>query len=249
MTITITNGEFTNNNRIQAGSNKTWATIGTTIGSWGAWTQWNTTPKTLTVEIQEDAESIDSRLCRLPLISQGELTVTLAISDTTDSAGVLVSPTTTTLVLDTAFSPVAGRHYRYTLVLATDSAGTAPIMAVPDIQFDTSRDTEFLEKINTSTLAGAIDARVIVTSIGTVTGLVITAQEAGVTYGSGLFQDRQYVMPDNYVRQENAIVTNVVSKANKTIRSFDLNGESIDCVLDCVVQGLAQITLTSTGVL
>ena len=76
----------------------------------------------------------------------------------------------------------------------------------------------------------------------------MTAREAGTTYSTGLLRDRVYAIPDDYVFQENSIQVNIVSKSNKTIRCFDLNGESIDAVVDVLIQGLPKIALGPTGV-
>jgi len=249
MSITLTNAVNTNNNRIVATGNLTWTTLGTTVsGDWSNWTRWNYSPNNITVKVQEDAGSIATRLPLISLIYDGALAVTLKIANTVDSTNTLVSPTITTLTANTEFSPVKGRYYEYTLTISTDSAGTVPQLQTPSINFSDDRITDLQEEVSTATLGGTIDARPLTTSIGAVTGIFVTAREAGTTYSSGLLRDRVYAIPDDYVFQENSIQVNIVSKTNKTIRCFDLNGESIDAVVDVMIQGLPQIALGPTGV-
>ena len=249
MTITLTNAVNTNNNRIVATGTLTWTTLGTTVsGDWSNWTRWNYSPNNITVKVQEDAGSIANRLPLISLTYDGELAVTLKIANTVDSTNTLVSPTITTLTANTEFSPVKGRYYEYTLTISTDSNLTVPQLQTPSINFSDDRITDLQEEVSTSTLGGTIDARPLTTSIGSVTGIFVTAREAGTTYSSGLLRDRVYAIPDDYVFQENSIQVNIVSKSNKTIRCFDLNGESIDAVVDVLIQGLPKIALGPTGV-
>jgi len=249
MSITLTNAVNTNNNRIVATGTLTWTTLGTTVsGDWSNWTRWNYSPNNITVKVQEDAGSIATRLPLISLIYDGELSVTLKIANTVDSTNTLVSPTITTLTANTEFSPVKGRYYEYTLTISTDSAFTVPQLQTPSIMFSDDRITDLQEEVSTSTLGGTIDARPLTTSIGSVTGIFVTAREAGTTYSTGLLRDRVYAIPDDYVFQENSIQVNIVSKSNKTIRCFDLNGESIDAVVDVLIQGLPKIALGPTGV-
>jgi hypothetical protein len=246
-TLTITNGYFDGNNFFP-NSGVNWQSLGSSpYTTWASWTTWVQNPPTLTVKVLEDQLFKDSRLPLVTFIWEGSLTLTLKIGDTVDSNLNIVSPTTTTLAQNTGYSPVAGRYYEYTFVLATDSNTVVPFMGGPIFTYDSGRQEEFLENVNTATLSGSIDARVVDTQVGTVTALVATAREQGVTYSSGTLRDRVYAIPDDYTFQENAIIVNVVSKSNKTIRCFDLNGESIDAVVDIWVQGLPKMIFTKSG--
>lgn len=249
MSITITNGYQSLGNRIFPDTNVSWTSLGSSpYASWTNWTAWNPEPNTLTVKITEDAGEIGARLPLLSLIYLGDIQVQLSIANTVDSSGALISPTTITLTPGTEYSPVSGRYYEYTLTLNPDSETPVPSLVIPDIVFDVARLQEFIEKVNTATLSGTIDARVISTNIGTITALTAVAEQSGVTYSSGLLQDRVYAIPDDYVFQENAIIVNIVDRSSATIRCFDLNGESIDAVIDVWVQGLGKIILTPDGV-
>lgn len=249
MTISITNGYQALGNRIFPDTAVSWTDLGSSpYASWSSWLNWNPEPNTLTVKIFEDAGTIAARLPLLPLIYRGDITVSLDIANTVDSNNVLISPTTITFTPGTEYSPVEGRYYEYTITLIPDSETPVPFLVVPEIVFDAARTQEFIERVDTSTLSGTIDARVITTTIGTITALTAVAEQSGTTYSSGLLQDRVYAIPDDYVFQENAIIVNIVDRSAATIRCFDLNGESIDAVIDVWVQGLGKIVLTPDGV-
>jgi hypothetical protein len=250
MSTTIDQGQEQPGGFIGAPCAITWADLSSTsngYGAWSAWQDWNPEPGTISVTVLEDAGSIDTRLPLLSFGSQGTATVTLKIADTMDSNG-LVSPTTYNLAFDTGQSIVAGRYYEYTITVTADSTVINPIMSIPQLDFQTVRNTEYYESIDTSTLSGTIEAREIETTVPTVTSIVATARQEGVTYSSGLLQDRVYAIPDDYVFQENAIVVNIVSLSPPKIRCFDLNGESIDAIVDIIVRGSPQIVLTPNGV-
>lgn len=247
-TITITNGYF-DGNVYYPTSSVNWSALGSSpYGTWSNWTTWSQSPSSMTVKVFEDAEINDYRLPTLGLRWEGELTVTLKISDTVDSNLNLISPTILNMVEGIEYSPVSGRYYEYTLVLTTDSNTSIPSMTAPMLDFDTAKISQFQETVNTATLSGTIDARVVDTTVGTVTAIVATATEQGVTYSNGTLRDRVYAIPDDYVFQENAIIVNIVDKATPSIRCFDLNGESIDAVVDIWIQGLPSLQLTALGV-
>lgn len=249
MTISITNGFETTGEGIFPTADIAWTSLATSpYGSWANWTRWNPEPKTLTVTVFKDAGSVGNRLPLLPFQWQGEVTISLDVSNTVDSNQDLVSPTNYSITESANVNPIAGRYYLYTITLTTDSNTPLPTMNRPEINFDDTRVTEFLENVNTSSLAGTIDARTIVSSVSVITGITVTAKQEGETYSSGLLQDRVYAVPDDYVFQENAIIANVVDKTTPSIRCFDLNGESIDAVVDIYIQGLPSMTLTSFGV-
>lgn len=232
-----------------ARSNDDWTDLSSSpTGSWANWHIWNTNPTTVQIKILEDAGSIDARLPLLNISVQGTATYSLKISDTVDSNLTPVSPTTINFSGSTTYSFVSGRYYEYTITATGNADTPIPVITGPQIIFERGGVEEYLYDLNTATLTGTIDARVVDSTIGVVTTLVATAQQEGVTYSSGLLQDRVYAVPDDYVFQENAIVVNTVSKSPPTIRCFDLNGESIDAVVDVYLKGLPKITATADGI-
>lgn len=249
MSVTTITNAYYSETAFYPNSNVDWGELGSSpYGTWQSWTTWAQIPSSFTLVLFEDAGFKDSRLPVLSMIWEGELTVQLKISDDVDSNLNLIGATTYNLSPGNTYSPIAGRYYEYTLTLAPDSNTVIPYMTSPLLDFETGRSQQFLESVDTATLAGTIDARQIDTTIGTVTAIVAVAQQEGVTYSSGLFQDRQYSVPDDFVFQENAIVVNIVDKSVPTIRCFDLNGESIDAVVDIWIQGLPSLQLTDQGV-
>lgn len=250
MTTALTNAFQSTGYVIQPTSQTTWADLGSSpYSSWESWTLWNPQPNTVTVVILEDTGASAPRLPVMPLTYEGDITVSLDISDTVDSSGALVSPTTISFTPGTAYAPVSGRYYEYTITLTTNSTTPSPYIILPTILFNDSKITDVREDIDTSTLGGTIDARELETTVGIITSLTATALQGGVTYSSQLLQDRQYAVPDDYTFDDNAIIINTVSKSPPVIRCFDLNGESIDAIIDITITGLPKIQLTDQGVL
>lgn len=254
---TLLQGQSVFGGRYFATSNQTWADLGgSNYGSWESWTVWNTDPNSIVIQVDTDELSVAARAPLLLVEHRGVLSLQLKITSTstTDSNGITVGAfageeTTIDFVDDgTTYSYPQGRFYRYTITIDTDSNLTVPFAIVPLISFDDTELTETLTAVNTTTLAGTITARELVTNIGVVKSMIVTAEQAGETYSSGLLQDRTYSRPDDYVFQENAIIVNIVSRNPPTVRCFDLNGESIDAVIDCYIIGLPKITQGPRGI-
>ncbi len=246
-TLTLTN---CNSDGVAFYPNSTvnWTQLGSApYASWANWTTWIQSPTSFTLKILEEFNDITYRLPLITLNYDGDITVTLKIGNTL-SGGAIVSPTTFSLVENTVVEVVAGRYYEWTLVVSADSNTPVQSLLPPQLQFDTNRIEQFLEDIDTSTLAGTIDARTVATNVSVPTLILVTAKQEGETYSSGLLRDRVYAVPDDYVFQENAITVNIVDKSVPSIRCFDLNGESIDAVVDIHIQGVPGILLTSNGV-
>lgn len=252
VTRTITQG-FEAGGRINATGTVPWSNLATSpYGSWANWTSWNPVPNNIIVELEEDTFGVSQKTPLLGCVAQGAMAITLVIGDTRHpTTGAIVAHTTITFAANTDYDYLAGRYYKATITVSGDANYAVPeISYAPRFDFVNDLIVENKFNINTATLGGTIDARPVSTDlIGTVTGVIITAQEEGVTYSSGLLQDRVYAVPDDYVFQENAIVTNVVSKAPLTIRCFDLNGESIDAVVDIQIYGLSEIRQGPEGII
>lgn len=255
MEITLTNAYTGRLGEVFPTDNTTWQDLGSSpYATWANWTAWNPDPKTITVQLDVDTINNNPKIPLLRVVYQGEITVTLKITDsfTTDSQGIetglFAGEETTITVTDTAQDWVNGRFFRWIVTLSTDSALVPPMLFVIKEEFSDVNITEFQANINTATLSGTIDARQITTAVSVVDTLIVTATEQGNTYSSGLLQDRTYVRPDDYVFQENSIIVNTVSKSPPTIRCFDLNGESIDATVDVYIRGYPKILLTENGV-
>lgn len=257
MIITITSGVAVAGVQYQPTDNTDWSELGSSpYGTWASWTTWHPTPNNIVLVIEVDAGSIDLRTPILQMTVKGEIeSAQLKITSTTvtDSNGVpegaFAGEETTYAISTTPVSYVAGRHYRWTVTVGQSSNDLIPLVLGINAGFSTETTTEIFREVNTATLSGTIDARVINTAnIGVCRVLLVTAHQSGTTYSSGLLQDRVYAIPDDYVFQENAITANIVSKAPPTIRCFDLNGESIDALVDIYVEGLPKVQLQSNGV-
>jgi len=252
MSVTITQG-FETIGKINATGTKTWTNLGSSpYGSWTNWTSWNPVPNDIIVVLEEDTGAVSQKTPLMVCEAQGDMAITLIIGDTRHpTTGAIVAHTTITFAANTDYDYVAGRYYKATVTITGNAAYAVPeLNVIPKFNFTNEQIVENKFNVNTATLGGTIDARPVTTDIiGTVTGVIITAQEEGVTYSSGLLQDRQYAIPDNYTFQENAIVSNVVSKSPLKIRCFDLNGESIDAVVDLQIYGLSEIRQGPNGII
>lgn len=245
---TITNGNI-QDEQFVANSQDTWADLGSSpFGTWATWTAWNTNPDSMTIVIFEDTQISSTKLPLLEFRAEGAVTVELKTSDSIDSNLILQSPDTITFVENTEVTPPTAQYYQWTITVAPDSNTVLPLISSPVLGFIDARDTVFIEGIDTSTLSGTIDAREIETDIATVTALIATAREGGVTYSPTTYPDRQYAVPDDFVFDIAAIIVNTVSLAPPKIRCFDLNNESIDAVVDIYLEGLGSIVLTTEGV-
>lgn len=255
MTTTISSGLQTQGDIIQPLDSTTWGDLGSTpFGTWAAWTTWHPSPQTITLQIDLDQGESTLRQPLLTLNYQGTVSGTLKITSTAyvdsdgNESGLFAGEETTVTLSEVAAGYVAGRFYRWNLNIDTDSNLTIPLLFSANPRFNNTPIEEIQDSVDTSALSGTIAAREIDTAISVIKNLVVTAQQEGVTYSSGLLQDRVLAVPDDYVFQENAIIVNVVDKATAKIRCFDLNGESIDAIVDIRITGFPQITLTANGV-
>lgn len=245
---TITAG-FKEFGRIVPTGGITWADLGSSpYGSWANWTNFNPSPNNIQIEILVDSEVIANRSPNLTYTGEGEVTVSLEYGSEVDSNLNILSGTTINFVQGTTYSVPQARYYLWTVTVTTDSNLTLPTLTFPDAGFTTALLDDIQSDVDTSTLTGTIDAREIDTDIGVAIDFIATAHQEGVTYSSGQLQDRVYAVPDDYIFQENAVIVNIVSKTPPTIRCFDLNGESIDAVIDLQITGLPEIQLTDDGV-
>lgn len=249
---TITQG-FEATSKINATGSVPWSDLATSpYGTWANWTSWNPVPNNIVIVLEEDTDGVSQKTPLLDCVAQGAMAITLVIGDTRHpTTGAIVAHTTITFAANTDYDYLPGRYYQATITISPSTEYAVPeVSFAPRFNFSNDLIVENKFNVNTATLGGTIDARPVSTDIiGTVTGVIITAQEEGVTYSSGLLRDRVYAVPDDYVFQENAIVTNVVSKAPLAIRCFDLNGESIDAVVDLQIFGLSEIRQGPEGII
>lgn len=252
VTTTITQG-FEAGGTINATGTVPWSDLATSpYGTWASWTSWNPVPNDIIVVLEEDTQAVSQKTPLLACVPRGDMAITLVIGDTRNgSTGAVVAHTTITFAANTDYDYSAGRYYKATITISGSTEYPVPeLLYGPKFNFSNDQIVENKFNVNTATLGGTIDQRPVSTDIiGTVTGVIITAQEEGVTYSSGQLQDRVYAVPDDYAFQENAIVTNVVSKSPLKIRCFDLNGESIDAVVDIQIYGLSEIRQGPEGII
>lgn len=248
MATTIIQGIKVDGGRYQPTNSVDWGELGSSpYATWANWTSWTPSPDYIQIRIDDDLGSSLARTPLIQIVSLGEVTLTLKISDT----GLFAGEETTISFIDdgTEYIYPSGRYYRWSVRIDTDSNLTVPYLEEPTTSYSTVEDTETFRTVDTAGLTGTIDARVVDSDIAVVTTFVATAHQGGTTYSNQLLRDRVYAVPDDYVFQENAIIVNIVSKSPPTIRCFDLNGESIDAVVDMIVTGLPKIKQTPQGII
>lgn len=246
--VTVTSGILTGNLITPTGSLR-WEELGDSlVGTWADWTNWNPYPNDITVEVLADAGSKGAFTPSANFVFEGSMTADLLTGDELDSNDAIVTPTTTTVTED-GITYSEAQFFQFNITVTTDSATALPTMTLPNMSLGDVITEEYLTNIDTSTLSSdSLGARELDTNIAVATTMVITAHQEGVTYANGEFQDRQYAVPDDFIFQENAIVVNTVTKSPPTIRCFDLNGESIDAIIDARIVGLPFILLTNNGI-
>lgn len=246
--VTVTSGVL-NGNLITPTGTIRWEELGDSLfGTWADWTNWNPYPNNITVEVLADAGSKGQYTPSATFDFEGSMTADLEYGDEVDSNDQIVSPTTVTVTEDGVTYGEA-QYFQFNITVTSDSATALPTMTLPSMSVASVIKEEYLTNVDTSTLSSdSLGARELPTQIGVATTLVVTAHQEGVTYANGEFQDRQYAVPDDFIFQENAIVVNIVSKSPPTIRCFDLNGESIDAIIDARIVGLGEIALTNNGI-
>lgn len=250
--ITLTQG-FEAGGKVNATGTVPWSELSSSpYGSWSSWTSWNPVPNDIIIEVEEDTGQVSQKTPLLSYLTQGDVSLQLIIGNTRHpTTGAVVAHTTINFAANTDYDYDPGRFYKATITVSGNAEYAVPeVQTQPKFTYTTDYIVEHKFNVNTATLGGTIDNRPVTTDIiGTVIGVIITPQERGVTYSSGQLQDRVYAVPDDYVFQENAIIGNVVSKSPLAIRCFDLNGESIDAVVDLQIHGLAEIRQGPNGII
>lgn len=252
---TLTAGYENGPGEYEATGSVTWADLATSpYGNWTNWTTYNPTPNSIVLEVEVDTEVVGLRTPLATIDAEGTVSLELKItsSTTVDSNGVdhgtFGGEETTVTFAGSEYTYVAGRYYLWTVTISGDATTPLPRLKGYAFTFNDERISEYYAGVDTSTLTGTIDARVVSTNLGVVDVLVATAVEGGTTHSPQTLQDRHYVVPDDYAFQSAAITTNIVSKSPPTIRSFDMNNESIDCEVDIYLQGMPKIQQSPQGV-
>lgn len=170
----------------------TWADLGSSpYGSWSNWTSWKIPDSNPIVQLQidEDQGSVGYRTPLLTYGYSGDAAVVLKISDTGSFSG---EETTYNLAFETPTSYVAGRYYRWTITVTTNSTVTEPYLDyyitnyTSDLIEEVLNDVDVFASATTSLnsnlgLIRNIQATALQGDPYVVDGYVITAQDSTYT--------------------------------------------------------------------
>ena len=197
MAITITTGHQDQNGTYLPQDTNTWADLANPpFGTWANWTTWHPQPQDIELVITDDLGSVFLRQPQLILDSQGDLSITLKISDTGAFAG---EETTIDLSDGTAKSYVQGRYYRYLITIAQDSDTPIPQAGVGwDTAYLIDTETQVLNDVDIpSASTDSSGFSLVDTTLGLITNVQATA-----------LQGDDYVADGYHVPLQNATVGN-----------------------------------------
>ena len=234
-TTTILTGRYNSLKQVYEASNTaTWATMPAT---WALYTAWNSSPSTVSLQLDDDLGSVSVRIPRLAIAFSGEATYELKVSTTGAFAG---EETTVSFVLGTSYTVPQARYYRWTITVITGSTGLLPEIRSVQPSYSTEVVTEYLRNIDTSTLSGTISARQVVYTLGTVYSCDITS------YDSTSWVDRAYAVPDSYSVATISPVAGIVSNSPLTIVLRDYFGVPVNGIVDITIRGVPKIAINGS---
>lgn len=237
-TYTVVSGYYDTLKQTYRSSNSnTWNSY--SGSSWSAWTQWNGNPGTLTLRIDDDLGSSTVRVASLDVFFEGDIAYQLKTSDTGAFAG---EEATINFVVGTTYSIPSARYYRWTLTVVVGPNGEIPEIRSAVANYTTLVTTEYLRRIDTSTLSGTISGRTVTHSFGTIYSVDMTA------YNDTSWIDRAYVLPDSYSVSTISPVPGIVSTSPLTIVLRDHFGVPVNGYVDITIRGTPLVQIASTGV-
>ena len=149
----------------------TWGDLGSSpYGSWSNWTSWKIedVDPTISLQIDDDQGSVGFRTPVLIHRYDGDISVNLKISDTGTFTG---EETAYNFAFETPTSYVAGRYYRWTITVTTDSNTTRPVL----YSYFTRYTADLIEEIKNDVDVFASTLTSISSNLGLVRNIQATA--------------------------------------------------------------------------
>lgn len=224
--------------------------------SWTAFTSWKGTP-VLPLEFTTEVTDYGSSTLlnfAVECTASDPFTTTLYTSDSIDSAGALVSPTTTTVSPgDTVISAIKARYWQFKISIDADSAAVLSGPDITSIQTSLSEETvtRTFTNIDTSTLDGVQGVRTFPTpqGISTITSMITQVQNGGLTggYVNGTYVASGYYTPEG---DQSVQLLRIEKSDPVTLHIYEggtANIEPVDCVFDAIVTGLPGMSADALG--
>ena len=184
--------------------------------------------------------------CNIPIA------LTLNYSNTIDSAGALVSPTTVNYTIGSSVSAVTARYFQWTVTAENDSANDEiPKIFTVDFKYRTDTNSYTVGNIDTSTLTGSVGQREVELppSFGTVISMIVTPHKVSTDpYIATGYVASDYVSTGVPSR---AHITIDKSGSNPVLNITELNtfGKTkfIDCTVDLMLEGMPSLAVADNG--
>jgi len=215
------------------------------FGSWATWTSWNPVPNNISITVWADAGSTAWRRPTIGYFSQGQVSLSLKISDQVDSNMVLVAPTTINFAFGTEYTFPKGRYYEYTITVAPTLEAPIPKISKFTIDFDTTPQTEYIDDLDTLTLTGTLESGFTVpTTVGVVTNVMLSAKP--FTY---VVEDDELYWNDVYVQP---LAATINWRDKSPVKVFISGVDSVIYLshtkIDLQIRGLATLRQSTDGV-
>ena len=221
--------------------------------TWSTWTSWDTSPVlplTFTTAVT-DFGSSEVLNYTFKVDSNYPAYVDVKYSDSIDSAGALVSPTTISVSPNDTLSAAKGRYWQFVVSVDRDSASLElPYIASLSSNLTAETVQRSVTDIDTSNLSGSTGQRQLdnIAGVSTVTSAITQPHDEGA---SDPYVAASYVTDDYFVGTSQVVPLVFVDKSTSplTLNIYNANDSfaRVDCTIDAVVQGLPALSADAFG--
>lgn len=221
-------GEYNpDTNTIQPKSDGTWSDL----TDWTSWGEWRLAPQNPLIWLTDTTDLGESQIFNLEIgtTAQGTASYRVFTSDTGRFSG---EETETVINQGDTAIPSYRARYCAVLVFIDDPSGNAVLENVT-LRANNRTLTLSFSDLDTSTLSGTVDSRVLQTSrtISGIENLQITPHETAP------YTLDQYVGPS---KTDTQLVSRIINKDALTFKLVGLDGVARDGVVDCLVRALPE---------
>lgn len=237
-------------NRYLADSVETWD--GDSAGqTWDDFATWNQTPlsplRFYTGVVDTGVSDYYNPIVKVD--ASGPVSITVYYSNTVDSAGALVSPSSFAAGQSQTLSSAKARYWQFQVDVAQQTTETPYIQSITSTMKSTPIEEVFVD-VNTALYA---DSAGLVTftpnrNFSTITNAFFTLQDSAITYVTSGY------VADNYVLEGNKTypVVYLQSKSGGSltfeVRDVDTYGKTLtNCICDIKIQGLPTLVSDANG--